>query len=219
MNDSDRAAILVRRRRFILLALTGVAGPATACSQPESCLSIRDPRSSVDPGLDPLTTVCPAEIGEPVSLLQGSQIRLPKGVTADAIIEVPPDSVRLTIPVESVSCIHDMPGGIIFYFAMTAVPDDPSKSMTAVRDELLKLYGYDAPRFSNERIDEVMRSYEVIIDHPPTRPNGEPARAFLRMTANAGRIYAVVYEVHPNAWNALQASLRASAASISFSPP
>jgi hypothetical protein len=181
---------------------------------------------------DPLTTVCPAELGEPVSLLNGTQIRLPDGMTPEMMIELAPGLVRLSFAAESVGCIVDMPGGMINFFAMTVVPDDPSKSMRVIRGELLASFGYDAPTFSEEVNDEAARSYEVVIDqYPAPAPenplqgqpagagNGEPGRAFLRLTANEGQIYAVIYGAHPDAWNALQASLRASAASISFSSP
>jgi hypothetical protein len=219
-DDRDRAVILARRRRFILLALAGAAAPSTtACGRPNVCLSVHDP----DSDKDPLTTACPAELGPSMSLLNSTQIRLPVGITAESIVEVAPGVVRLVAPVESVSCIEWWPGGIINHFAMTYVVDDPSKSLPALRDELLAAFGYSEPTFSAQVIDEVGRNYEVVIDQPssPVAPeneaNSEPARAFLSLQANAGRIYAVIYEVHPNAWNALQASLRASAASLSFS--
>jgi hypothetical protein len=221
-DDPDRAAILARRRRLILLALAGAAEPfATACGRPNVCLSVRDP----DSDRDPMTTACPAELGPSMSLLNDTQIRLPVGITPDSVVEIAPGVVRLAAPVESVSCIHWWPGGTINYFAMTYVVDDPSKSLPALRDELLVAFGYVAPAFSAEVIDEVGRSYEVVIDQPSSsvepedegEANSEPVRAFLSLEANAGRIYAVIYEVPPWAWSALQASLRASAASLSFS--
>jgi hypothetical protein len=230
-DDPDRAAILARRRRFILLALTGAAmSSTTACrSKAQPCLSVMDPQWEYG---DPLTTECPAELGEPVSLLNGTQIRLPDGITPEMMTELAPGGVRLSFAAESVGCIVDTPGGMINFFVMTVVPDDPSKSMLVLRDELLASFGYNAPTFFEEVNDEAGRSYEVVIeqypapavehalqDRPPSAGNDEPGRAFLRLIANEGQIYAVIYGAHPNAWNALQASLRASAASISFSSP
>lgn len=226
-DDPDRAAILARRQRFILLALTGAAvSSSAACSKPQPCLSVRDHYG------DPVAMVCPAELGRPVSLLNGTQIRLPYGMTPEGMIELAPGRVRLSFPVESVGCVADTPGGQINFFVMTVIPDDPSKSMLALRDELLTSFGYDAPTFSEEVNDEAGRSYEVVIDlwpatavenplqDPPANADAaEPGRAFFRLLANEGQIVAVIYEVHPDAWNALQASLRASAASISFSSP
>jgi hypothetical protein len=181
---------------------------------------------------DPLTTECPAELGEPVSLLSGTQIRLPDGLTPEMMLELPPGRVRLSYAAESVGCIVEMPGGMINFFVMTVVPDDPSKSMLMLRDELLASFGYNAPAFAEEVHDEAARSYEVVIDQWPApaaenplqdRPanagDGEPGRALLRLIASEGQIYAVIYGAHPDAWNALQASLRASAASLTFSAP
>jgi hypothetical protein len=218
-DDPDRAAILARRRRLILLALAGAAVPGPACGRPNVCLSVHDP----DSDRDPMTTACPAELGPSMSLLNDTQIRLPVGITRESVVEIAPGVVRLAAPVESVSCIHWWPGGTINYFAMTYVVDDPSKSLPALRDELLAAFGYIAPEFSAEVVDEVGRNYEVVIDQLPSsvdpedEGNSEPVRAFLKLEANAGRIYAVIYEVPPWAWSALQASLRASAASLSFS--
>jgi hypothetical protein len=230
--DPDRAAILARRHGFILLALTGAGLPFTACSSPQICLSIREPDEPDN--FDALiTTVCPAELGPAVSLLSGTQMRLPDGMSPDETVELAPGFVRLSAPVESVGCIDGMPGGMINYFALTVVDDDPRKPMPVLRDELLSSFGYVGPSVSDEVIDEVARSYEVVLDIPAP-PAGEenpledpsasgtlaePARAFLRIIAKEGRLYVVIYEVHPAAWNALQASLRASASSISFLTP
>jgi hypothetical protein len=217
-DDPDHAAILARRRRFILLALTGaVASSSTACRS-EPCLTIAPP--DWDSDTDPVTTVCPAELEQPVSLLNGSQIRLPKGITPEVLHEPAQNFVRLTHYVESVSCVEDMAGGTIRFFAMAVAPDEPSKSMPVLRDEWLTNFGYGDPALSAEVIDEVGRSLEVVIDQPP--PDGssaEPGRALMYLKVNAGQIHVIVYEVHPDAWNALQASFRASAASLSFPFP
>lgn len=217
-DDSDRAAILARRQRFILLALSGVAPLAAACrTPPQPCLSIGRPEAEV---VDPTTTVCPAEIGEPATLLKGTQIRLPEGVTPEALDEVNPDFVMLPKGVESVSCIDEVPGGMIQYFAMSSVPDDPNKSMPILRDEVLALYGYATLPRSAEVNDENGRNYEVVIDLAPNPVSAEPyGRVYLRLVANGGRVYALMYEAHPSAWSALEASFRDSAASLSFSSP
>jgi hypothetical protein len=217
-DDSDRAAILARRQRFILLALTGVAPLASACTTPpQPCLSVGRPEEQE---LDPTTTICPAEIGEPVSLLNGTQIRLPEGVTPEALEEINPDFVQLPKGVESVSCIDEVPGGVIQYFAMTSLPDDPNKSMPMFLDEFLARYGYGTLPRSAEVDDENGRRYEVVIDLTGEPGRSEPyGRVYLRLVANGGRVYALMYEAHPSAWSALEASMRASAASLSFVSP
>jgi hypothetical protein len=211
--DPDRAAILARRQRFILLALTGAAPLTAACSQP--CLSAPGPYPEPWLGPDPTTTVCPAKVGEPVSMFDSLEIRLPEGITPETLVEN--TSFVVARQVESVGCIDSLPGATISYFAVFFFAHDPSKSMPVVRDEVLAALGYSDPSFSFEVNDEIERSYEVVIDAPA--PDFGPARAYLRLVANGDVIYAVIYEAHPAAWNALEASLRASAASLSFSPP
>jgi hypothetical protein len=189
-------------------------------------LTVAPPEWTPESEPDLTTTVCPAELGAPLTLLKVMQIRLPEGMTAESVIEVTPDFARLGHPVESVSCIDSMPGALISFLAVTNFSTyDPSKSMPAVRDEVLAAFGYRAPSFSAEVNDELEGSYEVVIDQPADpdahagQLDAEPARAYLRLKVHDDQIYAVIYECHPDAWNALEASLRASAASITFSSP
>jgi hypothetical protein len=44
-DDSDRAAILARRQRFIAIALSGLASGA-ACTAPQPCLNVAQPNDS-----------------------------------------------------------------------------------------------------------------------------------------------------------------------------
>ena len=48
--ERDRAAILARRRRFVALALTGLAtAGCTRAAQPEACLSVTPPEDQTQP--------------------------------------------------------------------------------------------------------------------------------------------------------------------------
>lgn len=70
--DPDRAAILARRRRFIALAISGLASTGCKSSSPEPCLSIHspepegDPEEEATPGTTPIVEDpgAPLETGE-----------------------------------------------------------------------------------------------------------------------------------------------------------
>lgn len=170
---------------------------------------------------DPFTKVCPAEVGEyPAPYFMDTVlIRLPKGVTEDNFIEYTPGVfARLSAVVDSVSCVKDVPGATITFMAMTVFQDDPAKSLTAFRDETLTAFGYANAKFTEEKADDAKRTYEVVIDVDADPANGkpEPARALFVLKTGHGNMYAVVYETHPNAWNALKETFRESAKRISL---
>lgn len=72
--DPDRAAILARRRRFIAIAISGLASTGCKPSSPEVCLSIQspdpeggaDPEEEATPGTTPIVEDpgAPLESGE-----------------------------------------------------------------------------------------------------------------------------------------------------------
>jgi hypothetical protein len=173
---------------------------------------------------DPTKKVCPAEVGDyPAPYFMDTVlIRLPKGVTEDNFIEFTPGVfARLSSVVDSVSCVKDVPGATISFMAMTVFQDDPKKALTAFRDETLAAFGYANAKFSEEKIDDAKRTYEVVIDvdADPAGGKPEPAKALFVMKAGHGNMYAVVYETHPNAWNALQMTFRESAKKMSLIAP
>ncbi|MFV8754547.1 hypothetical protein ACNOYE_28695 [Nannocystaceae bacterium ST9] len=173
---------------------------------------------------DPTKKVCPAEVGDyPAPYFMDTVlIRLPKGVTEDNFIEYTPGVfARLSAVVDSVSCVKDVPGATISFMAMTVFEDDAAKSLTAFRDETLTAFGYNSPKFSEEKADDAKRYYEAVIDVDADEASGkpEPAKAFFVLKAGHGRMYAIVYETHPNAWNALQMTFRESAKKMSLLNP
>jgi hypothetical protein len=167
---------------------------------------------------DPTKKVCPAETADYPSpyFADSVLIRLPKNVTEDNFVEFTPTFARISAPVESVSCIEGMPGGMISYMAMTYFEDDPAKDLAALRDETLEVMGYVGATVSNEKRDDKLRFYQAVLDAPGTAEKPDPGRALMQMSAAHGIMYVIVYESHPDAWNALKETFYASAAKMSF---
>jgi hypothetical protein len=170
---------------------------------------------------DPTKKVCPAETADYPSpyFADSLLIRLPKNVTEETFVEFTPTFARISAPVESVSCIEGMPGGMISYMAMTYFEDDTAKDLITLRDETLEVMGYVGPTLSNEKRDDKLRFYQAVLDAPGTAEKPDPGRALFQMTAAHGMMYVIVYESHPDAWNALKETFYASAAKMSFPKP
>lgn len=170
---------------------------------------------------DPTKKVCPAETADyPEPYFADTVlIRLPKNVNGDNFVEFTPTFARLSAAVESVSCIEDTPGGMITYMAMTFYEDDTAKSVDQLRDETLEVMGYTGVKISEEKRDDKLRFYQAVIDVEGTAEKPEPGRALFQMSAANGLMYAIVYESHPAAWNALKETFYASASKISFLKP
>lgn len=172
---------------------------------------------------DPTQTVCPAEVSDYPAPYFGETVllRLPKGVTEDNFVEMNPGFARISSEVESVSCVEGLPGAMISFMALASFVEEKDKSMTTYRDEMLKAFGYVGAQLSEEQVDEKGRTLMVVIDAPPDPANGktEPARALMRLKAANGTMYAVAYETHPNAWNAMKNTFTESATRITFLAP
>ena len=170
---------------------------------------------------DPTKKVCPAETAEYPEPYFGDTvlIRLPKGVTAENFVEFQPGFARLSSEVESVSCIPDFPGAMITYMALASFQDDPNKPMEEFRDETFEAFGYKDVKLSEEKLDPDTRFYQAVLDVPPGGGKADPARAFFQMSSANGNMYAIVFEAHPDAWNALKETFRESAKKMSFLAP
>ena len=167
---------------------------------------------------DPTKKVCPAETADyPAPYFADSVlIRLPKNVTEDNFVEFTPTFARISAPVESVSCVPDTPGAMISYMAMTYFQDDTTKDLMAMRDETVEVMGYVGAKFSEEKKDDAKRFYQAVLDVEGTAEKPEPGRALLQMSAAHGMMYVIVFESHPEAWNALKETFYASAAKMFF---
>lgn len=170
---------------------------------------------------DPTKKVCPAETADYPSpyFADTVLIRLPKNVTEDNFVEFTPTFARISAPIESVSCIEGMPGGMIAYMAMTFFEDDTAKDLAALRDETLEVMGYVGATISNEKRDDKLRFYQAVLDVPGNDQKPDPGRALLQMSHANGLMYVIVFESHPDAWNALKETFYASAAKMSFLKP
>ncbi|NVB41300.1 hypothetical protein G6O69_25900 [Pseudenhygromyxa sp. WMMC2535] len=172
---------------------------------------------------DPTTKVCAAEVADyPAPYFEDTVlIRLPRGVTEDNFVEMNPGFVRIASEVESVSCVEDIPGALITFMAMSAFQEEKDKDMATYRDETLEAFGYVGGSLSEEQIDDKARTYVAVIDMPaqPEMGKNEPARALFKLQAANDMMYAIVYETHPNAWNALKETFRESAKRMSFLAP
>lgn len=174
-------------------------------------------------GEDPTKKVCPSEVADyPAPYFEDSVlIRLPKGVTEEMFYEETPAFARLSQPVESVGCVENFPGAMITFMALAVFGEDTGKDLTTWRDETLEAFAYANPTFSDEQIDADKRFYQVVVDVPaaPDMGKADPARALFQLTSANGNMYAVVYESHPDAWNALKQTFLESAGRISYIQP
>ncbi|PRP89985.1 hypothetical protein ENSA5_69280 [Enhygromyxa salina] len=177
--------------------------------------------SGADDSEDPTKKVCPAETADyPAPYFADTVlIRLPKNVTEDNFIEFTPTFARLSSEVESVSCVEGTPGAMISYMAMTFYEDDTAKDLITLRDETLEVMGYTGHTISEEKQDDKIRFYQGVLDVPGSDAKPEPAKALFQMSAANGMMYAIVYETHPAAWNALKETFYASASKMSFLAP
>jgi hypothetical protein len=170
--------------------------------------------------MDPTKKVCDAVTAEfPEAYFEDTLlIRLPLNVTSDNFVEMSPGFVRLSGEVESVSCIPDMPGGMISYMAMASFPEDAGKDMNTWASETLEAFGYASGVKSEEKVADAKRFYQVVLD-VPAGDKPEPAKALFHMVAANGFMYAIVMETHPDAWNALKQTFYATAAGMKFLKP
>ncbi len=170
---------------------------------------------------DPTKKVCPAETADyPAPYFADTVlIRLPKNVTEESFVEFTPTFARISAPVESVSCVEGVPGAMITYMAMTFFQDDTAKDLATLRDETLEVMGYVGAKISDEKRDDKLRYYQAVLDLEGTAEKPEPGRALLQMNAANGLMYVIVFESHPEAWNALKETFYASASKMSFLKP
>jgi hypothetical protein len=169
---------------------------------------------------DPTKKVCPAETADyPAPYFADTVlIRLPKNVTEENFVEFTPTFARISAPIESVGCVEGFPG-MISYMAMTFFEDDTSKDLGTLRDETLEVMGYVGAKLSDEKRDDKLRFYQAVLDVEGTAEKPEPGRALLQMNSANGLMYVIVFESHPDAWNALKETFYASASKMSFLKP
>lgn len=169
---------------------------------------------------DPTKKVCPAETADfPEAYFDMTVlIRLPKNVTLDNFVEMQPGLARLSGKVESVGCVPDMAGAMISNMVLASFPEDKSKDMIKWRDEVIEAFGYAGATISDEKHDAGKRFYQAVIELPAAN-GADPAKALLQVNAANDFMYAIVMEVHPDAWNAMKETFYAVAANMKFRKP
>ena len=98
--DLDRAAILARRRRFIALAISGLATTGCKPSGPEVCLSIQapDPEGGAEPEeTTPGTTPIVEDPGAPLETGETGGDESGTGETGEALEQETPPEVCLKV--------------------------------------------------------------------------------------------------------------------------
>ena len=166
---------------------------------------------------DPTKKKCPAENGEASPVFADSVLLyLPKGV--EAMVEQNPFYATMNpSQAESVTCIKDVPGAMITFGAMGYFEHDKKKGPEdTAKETVLSIYGEELKveiKDGKSGGGGDMITYSAVLDIPPDPQNGkpDPAKALLTLKSGYGRMYWQVWECHPAAWNALEASFRRGA--------
>lgn len=162
------------------------------------------------PAEDPTKKVCEAKVADtPTLLFAGTMlIRLPYGLVQDSLIEQSP-VYQIARSYESVSCVEGVPGGEVRITALGYFDDNTKRPIKEVALELLTVQGYaGTPKLADELEKE--RNIEFSAEFAPDEKHPEPSKVWLALKTRFGRTYYALYEVHPNAWNALRKTLKAS---------
>lgn len=163
-------------------------------------------------GPDP-SKVCDAEVSDTPKALFGDNvlIRLPKGVE---LVEQTPFFARITSSNTMSTC-----DAIVSFAAVGYFQTDPSKGVTAVRDETMKAArGFDSGDITWEEEATKNRSYSGAYS-VPEGPKGEPPiKGWISFKESGGNTFWVAYETHPNAWNAVKKSFQESAKRLIIVP-
>lgn len=145
--------------------------------------------------------ICDEELGDPVALFaDNALIRLPKGVE---MVEETPFFARASAKAITSTC-----GGVIDYVGIGYFQTDEKKSVTAARDETIRMRGLGAPRWSEETTNG--RNYTGAFEVDAAPDNKQPVKGWFVMKEKRGLAFFAIFETHPDHWNALAQSFRAS---------
>ncbi|TPV95571.1 MAG: hypothetical protein B7733_09405 [Myxococcales bacterium FL481] len=187
-----------------------------------------DAEGSKPAGEDLTKKVCDADVGDPTALFLDSMIiRLPKGMSEDALMEQSPWFLTLSRPIVSVGCGGEGSEAEVSWGTFGYFEDDASKDMQTYRDEALSTFYARVDKkpvefkFSDESITG--RKLEVVVDIPADetaqpQPRDE-RRAWFVLKAKFGRMYWVLYETTPAEWNALKNTFAESTAKLGLLNP
>ncbi|MEE9383461.1 MAG: hypothetical protein V3V08_08610 [Nannocystaceae bacterium] len=169
--------------------------------------------------------VCDADVGDPAALFAESMIiRMPKGMSDEALMERTPWMMTLSREIESVGCGADGAGGMITWASFGYFEEDANKTLEAFRDETMgQLYARkDGAKVAFKYSDQKTkgRRLDVVVDVPADDAQQRAARrAWFVIKAKYGRMYWVLYETDPRAWNALKNSFVESTKKLGLLDP
>lgn len=166
---------------------------------------------SGDEGEEDLTqTVCDAQVGETPTVYfeETIMLRLPKGLSEENLVERQPGFAQTTTPSESVSCVEGLPGVEIRTAILGAYQDDPEKDMKTFASETIAALGIPEG-YTLEDEASKGRKIEMAINIPAGE-NSQIGKAWLALKGGGGFMFYAYYEVHPNTWNAIKKSFKAS---------
>ena len=155
---------------------------------------------------DPTQTVCDAQVSDTPSVYfeETLMIRLPMGLSDQNLVERQPGFAQAA-PAESVSCVEGLPGATINVAILGAYQEDAAKDMNTYIDETVKALIGETP-FTLEDTKVNGRNAETIVNVS----GDNPGKAWMVMKSGGGFVFYAYYEVHPNAWNAIKKTFKAS---------
>lgn len=162
------------------------------------------------PAEDPAKKVCDAKVSDsPTQLFAGSMlIRLPYGLVEEALIEQSP-FLLLARPFETVGCVEGLPGADVNVTAMGYFQDNEKRTPKDIAMELLTAQGYTGtPKIEDEVAKD--RNIEFSAEFPADDKHPNPSKVWVALKTKFGRNYYVMYDVHPNAWNAVHKTFKQS---------
>lgn len=187
---------------------SGQEGKEPTADQGEAAEAGETPAKS--PAEDPAKKVCDAKVSDkPTALFAETMlIRLPYGLAEEALIEQSP-FLLLARPFESVGCIEGLPGADINVTAMGYFQDNKKRAVKDIALELLTAQGYTGtPKVADESVKD--RNIEFSAEYAADDKHPNPSKVWVAMKTKFGRNYYVLFDVHPNAWNAVRKTLKES---------
>ncbi len=147
------------------------------------------------------------ETGEPQAF-----VRVPKGMSKDDLVEQNP-FFYMTMSQEGFVSACD---AIVSYMAAGMIDDDPKKDFQELVKAFLGQLGYQVEGFENPKVEG--RRLEGAVS---AKSQQGPAKLWVVFDNkyNAGKIFFIVLEAHPNAFDAIQPTFKAVTDSLIVVPP
>ncbi len=143
-------------------------------------------------------------------------LQLPSGL-GDELLEMNPTLARTTREHEHPGCVDGVGGPLITvaFLGVFELDKDP-KPLEAAANDMIDALGYP-PGTTRERVRRRENAIDMVLSAPEHR--GRPAaKSWMTVAADGDRGVFIVYESHPNAWNALARTFACSAQSLQLLP-